>query len=128
MSSHPVKVGRDRVTIAHLLPRLSIKIPIQGPTRIAPIGRRGPIHPANSKVIPVRSQDVWLFHAFVVSFEHKVSSILGSAGEVQPKALPTLNEPSVTKKRIHNRFKPENDASKKSHVNHLLQLYTMIAF
>ena len=97
MSSHPVKVGRERVTIAHFLPRLSTKIPIQGPTKIAPSGNKGPIHPASSKVIPVRSQDVWLLHAFAESFKHKVSSILGSAGEVHPKALPTLNEPKVTK-------------------------------
>ena len=83
----------------HFLPNPSTKSPIQGPTRMAPMGKRGPTHPASSNVIPVRSHND--SSSNVVSFEwleHKLSSIRGSAGEVQPRALPTLKEPSVTKK------------------------------
>ena len=99
ISSHPVKVGIERDTIDHFLPSLSTKSPIQGPIRIAPIGKRGPTHPASSNVIPVRSHNDSSWNVLFEWFEHKLSSIRGSAGEVQPRALPTLNEPSVTKKR-----------------------------
>ena len=53
--TQPTKLGMQRTTIEYFLPSLLTKNPIIGPTRMAPAGKRGPIHPANSNVTPSMS-------------------------------------------------------------------------
>lgn len=96
-SSHPANVGTESNTIVHFLPSLVTKSPISGPTSIAPTGNSGPTHPARSIVTSEMSQET-LPSASSELFPHNTWLILGSTGDVQASALPTLNDPNVTMK------------------------------
>ena len=94
--TQPTKLGMQRTTIEYFLPSLLTKNPIIGPTRMAPAGKRGPIHPAKSNVTPSMSHGLLILLALRFRLRHNSWLILGSAGDVQANALPTLKDPKVT--------------------------------